>query len=180
MLRRDRGVRLGDGERRRAAAPLPRPLLRHTVLGELAVETYYTFGPAVAGVVGESDLLRRPRARHVLRPLVELGARALLSRLRDRDRDGAGEPTRAIVSVAVGPHVGVSETRAVDGRARSRPCRCRCRTGRCRVRCRSAAGRRFERVHAAVVVPLRSMMRTPLLPSGTPSGRADRDAGCTA
>jgi len=37
--------------------------------GELAVETYYTFGPAVAGVVGESDLLRET-ARAVLSPIV--------------------------------------------------------------------------------------------------------------
>ncbi|MBS1121138.1 MAG: Fibronectin type domain protein [Deltaproteobacteria bacterium] len=44
-------------------------LLRKTVLGELAVETYYTFGPAVSGVVGESDLLRAT-AREVLRPIV--------------------------------------------------------------------------------------------------------------
>ena len=32
--------------------------LQTTTIGELAVETYYTFGPAIAGVVGESDLLR--------------------------------------------------------------------------------------------------------------------------
>jgi hypothetical protein len=43
--------------------------LRSTVLGELAVETYYTFGPAVAGVVGSSDLLRAT-ARDVLAPIV--------------------------------------------------------------------------------------------------------------
>ena len=45
-------------------------LLEKTVVGELAVATYYTFGPAVAGVVGESDLLRWT-ARVLLRPLVE-------------------------------------------------------------------------------------------------------------
>ncbi len=45
-------------------------LLRNTVFGELAIATYYTFGPAVAGVVGESDLLRAA-ARDLLRPLVE-------------------------------------------------------------------------------------------------------------
>jgi hypothetical protein len=45
-------------------------LLRRTVLGELAVETYYTFGPTVAGVVGESDLLRAT-ARELLAPVVE-------------------------------------------------------------------------------------------------------------
>ena len=44
-------------------------LLKRSVLGELAVETYYTFGPPVAGVVGESDLLRST-ARDVLDPLV--------------------------------------------------------------------------------------------------------------
>jgi hypothetical protein len=44
-------------------------LLRKTVLGELAVETYYTFGPAISGVVGESDLLRAT-ARDLLRPIV--------------------------------------------------------------------------------------------------------------
>jgi hypothetical protein len=44
-------------------------LLRRSVLGEIAVETYYTFGPPVAGVVGESDLLREA-ARDILRPIV--------------------------------------------------------------------------------------------------------------
>lgn len=44
-------------------------LLRRSVLGELAVETYYTFGPPVAGVVGESDLLRAT-ARDLLGPIV--------------------------------------------------------------------------------------------------------------
>ena len=44
-------------------------LLRRSVLGELAVEAYYTFGPAVAGVVGESDLLRST-AREMLGPIV--------------------------------------------------------------------------------------------------------------
>jgi len=44
-------------------------LLRRSVLGELAVETYYTFGPPVAGVVGESDLLRST-ARDLLTPIV--------------------------------------------------------------------------------------------------------------
>jgi hypothetical protein len=44
-------------------------LLKHSVLGELAVETYYTFGPPVAGVIGESDLLREV-ARDVLTPIV--------------------------------------------------------------------------------------------------------------
>jgi hypothetical protein len=44
-------------------------MLQSTVLGELAVEAYYTFGPAVAGVVGESELLRAS-ARAVLSPIV--------------------------------------------------------------------------------------------------------------
>jgi hypothetical protein len=44
-------------------------VLRRTVLGELAVEAYYTFGPPVAGMVGESELLRWT-ARTVLDPIV--------------------------------------------------------------------------------------------------------------
>ena len=44
-------------------------MLQRTVLGELGVEAYYTFGPAVAGVVGQSELLRRS-ARDALSPLV--------------------------------------------------------------------------------------------------------------
>jgi hypothetical protein len=44
-------------------------LLSRTILGELAIETYYTFGPAVAGVVGESDVLRST-ARSLLAPLI--------------------------------------------------------------------------------------------------------------
>ena len=44
-------------------------MLRNTVLGELAVETYYTFGPTVAGVISESELLRAT-ARGVLRPVI--------------------------------------------------------------------------------------------------------------
>jgi hypothetical protein len=43
--------------------------LKSNVLGELAVETYYTFGPPVAGVVGESEVLRA-LARDVLAPLI--------------------------------------------------------------------------------------------------------------
>lgn len=43
--------------------------LKKSVLGELFVETYYTFGPPVAGVVGESEILRAT-ARDVLLPLV--------------------------------------------------------------------------------------------------------------
>jgi len=44
-------------------------LLSSNVLGELAVETYYTFGPPVAGVVGQSELLRAT-ARAALAPVV--------------------------------------------------------------------------------------------------------------
>lgn len=44
--------------------------LQTNVLGELGVEAYYTFGPAFAGVIGESDLARGT-ARDALRPLVE-------------------------------------------------------------------------------------------------------------
>jgi hypothetical protein len=44
-------------------------MLKRSVLGELAVEAYYTFGPTMAGVIGESDLLRST-ARDALAPLV--------------------------------------------------------------------------------------------------------------
>lgn len=44
-------------------------VIKKSVLGELAIEAYYTFGPAVAGVVGESELLRET-ARGVLAPIV--------------------------------------------------------------------------------------------------------------
>ena len=44
-------------------------MLRRTVLGELFVTSYYTFGPPVAGVIGESDLLRAS-ARSVLAPII--------------------------------------------------------------------------------------------------------------
>jgi hypothetical protein len=44
-------------------------MMRQTVFGELAIETYYTFGPTVAGVVGESELLRET-ARGALAPIV--------------------------------------------------------------------------------------------------------------
>ena len=44
-------------------------VLRKTVLGELFVESYYTFGPPVAGLVGESELLRAT-ARTALQPIV--------------------------------------------------------------------------------------------------------------
>ena len=44
-------------------------LLAKTPLGELAIETYYTFGPAFAGVVGESEVLRGS-ARELLSPIV--------------------------------------------------------------------------------------------------------------
>jgi len=44
--------------------------LRNNVLGELFVETYYTFGPAFANVVDRSDALRTT-ARAALGPLVD-------------------------------------------------------------------------------------------------------------
>ena len=44
-------------------------MLRTNVLGELGVETYYTFGPALAGLIGESDLLRAS-SRSALQPVV--------------------------------------------------------------------------------------------------------------
>lgn len=44
-------------------------LLETTVLGELGVEAYYTFGPALAGAIGESDLLRAS-ARAALAPVI--------------------------------------------------------------------------------------------------------------
>jgi hypothetical protein len=46
-------------------------VMRSTVIGELAIESYYTFGPPVAGVVGRSELLR-DAARDLLAPLVRL------------------------------------------------------------------------------------------------------------
>jgi hypothetical protein len=45
-------------------------VLRSTVVGELAVEAYYTFGPALAGVIKESDLLRAT-TRSALAPVVD-------------------------------------------------------------------------------------------------------------
>ena len=42
--------------------------LRTNALGELGVEAYYTFGPAFAGVIGDSELLRQT-ARAVLAPI---------------------------------------------------------------------------------------------------------------
>ena len=44
--------------------------LRKSTLGELLVESYYTFGPPVAGVIGESEILRAT-ARAILAPLVD-------------------------------------------------------------------------------------------------------------
>jgi hypothetical protein len=46
-------------------------MLSDSVLGQLAVSTYYTFGPAVSGVVGESDLLRAT-SRTLLAPVVRV------------------------------------------------------------------------------------------------------------
>ena len=54
-------------------------LLRKTVLGELFVQAYYTFGPPVAGVVGESELLRAT-ARAALGPVVNFARRHSPSR----------------------------------------------------------------------------------------------------
>jgi hypothetical protein len=45
-------------------------VLRTNVAGELLVEAYYTFGPALAGLIGESEELRG-LARDVLDPLVD-------------------------------------------------------------------------------------------------------------
>ena len=45
-------------------------MLRSNALGELGVEAYYTFGPLVANLVGESDVLRTT-ARAGLQPVVE-------------------------------------------------------------------------------------------------------------
>jgi hypothetical protein len=44
-------------------------MMRKSAFGELAVEAYYTFGPALAGLVGESELLRAT-SRQVLAPVV--------------------------------------------------------------------------------------------------------------
>jgi hypothetical protein len=44
-------------------------VLESSILGELAIETYYTFGPAAAGLISESDLLRAS-ARAVLGPII--------------------------------------------------------------------------------------------------------------
>jgi hypothetical protein len=43
--------------------------LQHTAVGELAVEAYYTFGPGVAGIISQSELLRTT-ARDALSPIV--------------------------------------------------------------------------------------------------------------
>ncbi|MBX3162097.1 MAG: hypothetical protein KF773_39405 [Deltaproteobacteria bacterium] len=45
-------------------------VLRQTILGELAVSTYYTFSPVLASTIGESELLRAS-ARGFLRPIVD-------------------------------------------------------------------------------------------------------------
>ena len=45
-------------------------LLGKTVLGELAIESYYTFGPALARLIGESELLRAT-AREALEPIID-------------------------------------------------------------------------------------------------------------
>jgi hypothetical protein len=51
-------------------------ILRRQALGEVAIETYYTFGPALAGVIRPSDTLRAI-ARAALGPVIER-ARALI------------------------------------------------------------------------------------------------------
>ena len=45
-------------------------VLESSILGELAVETYYTFGPIAAGMISESDLLRAS-ARTILGPIID-------------------------------------------------------------------------------------------------------------
>lgn len=45
-------------------------MLTNTVLGELFVETYYTFSPTAAGLIRESELLRAS-ARAVLGPIID-------------------------------------------------------------------------------------------------------------
>jgi len=45
-------------------------LLGKTVLGELAIESYYTFGPVLARLIGESELLRAT-SREALRPVID-------------------------------------------------------------------------------------------------------------
>jgi hypothetical protein len=45
-------------------------VLSKSILGELGVQAYYTFGPALAGMIGESDLLRAT-ARTALEPVVD-------------------------------------------------------------------------------------------------------------
>ncbi len=45
-------------------------LLGKTVMGELAIESYYTFGPVLARLIGESELLRAT-SREALRPIID-------------------------------------------------------------------------------------------------------------
>jgi hypothetical protein len=44
--------------------------LRRTVLGQIVMQSYYTFGPTLSGVIAESDPLREA-ARELLGPIVE-------------------------------------------------------------------------------------------------------------
>ncbi|MGE0870826.1 MAG: fibronectin type III domain-containing protein [Kofleriaceae bacterium] len=44
-------------------------ILKSTSIGELAIETYYTFSPSIAGIIGESELLRET-TRAALTPMV--------------------------------------------------------------------------------------------------------------
>jgi hypothetical protein len=50
-------------------------VLRRSVLGELVTESYYTFGPPVAQLIGGSELMRAA-ARDALAPVVDRVARA--------------------------------------------------------------------------------------------------------
>jgi hypothetical protein len=45
-------------------------VLGKTALGELAIEAYYTFSPSLAGLIGESEILRHT-ARTALQPIVD-------------------------------------------------------------------------------------------------------------
>jgi len=45
-------------------------VLGSSILGEIAIDTYYTFGPAAAGMISESDLLRAS-ARTAIGPIID-------------------------------------------------------------------------------------------------------------
>ena len=67
-------------------------VLRSTVFGELAIEAYYTFGPEVAGIIGESELLRA-----TARGALEL----IVARVRANSTRQLGGPAIATVPVSV-------------------------------------------------------------------------------